>query len=1142
MRLRRPRALKHGVFESRPGRATDRSNGTQFGTYGGDQLFVDSLFSFNAQLGQSYSGAWADDSTFVIKILDPSWRAGPQFESSGHVRADSNCTVAPRDLLVIKNQAGTCDPLNETSPMLTGDAGLDEPPVMVSIVGDDPDLGDSTISFGDELRISFDRATNLGCTNYQTEAACPYLVGANQPRGLVSELFNFSVAIGADYGGSWTDDSTFVLRIFDGTGSELNAKLGTVMVNPIAGAISNQGCRPGVTDRNQQPGLCNAAFEYVGPIVARQPGLTPSFVASFGVTPAIVRVEVDDPDHGDTLYGPGDKVSVYFSQATDRGGGLLAGNRAYVDSLFTFSMPLGLEYEGEWADDSIFVATVLAGVPIVASDDSITVTLVADVRDSTSQSRPSVGMANATEDEKKLRSFFPVFDDTMPYIVNVSAEDYDNGDSVYGEGDIITITYNYRTDRGAYMGNKDFVDRLFRFDPPLGTDYTGEWSDDRTFQVRALDTVGGELRLCNHAGCTPQEQSNVTIVGVLRNRGGTSSIAQSSTHLSGVSDRGAPELERFEVSDPDNLDYVFSNEDQVMVTFDRSSDLGAVEATRKRVDALFSFNIPLGEDYSGLWLDDSTFIITITDTRYDLPLINETVVTVRKPVRSASGLSGTLNGSTSVTLQGNFGHARRPRLFSFYSRRARENLGARQGPVYYTLSFSELTNRTCTLCGGNGTLGWSPGAAKSSVDEIFAFSAQLGATYWGDWVDGSTFEIEVIEPLVNMSIGVTPTVGVTAANLTGIPALFSAQGLIPASTTELVTLDGDPAELLGPDTDADPEPIFPHVQSFQLLDAGAGGLRDDGSYGPNATFLLVFNTSAHRQGAVWSHFFINENISSAFPGGVWSADGIFSALEGLQFSEPLGARYTGEWLTRSQFLVTIVELAEGSSMPRVGSGTVHTRFGGTYTTLAVLQTSIGSTIPPKLLAAVADDPDNLDYVYSSGDIIDIIFDTPTNAAGGQIEGDKSFVDELLAFTQTLAYDYSGAWLPAWPEAGHHIFRITILQQTCPGCTPMPTTATVKPIDTAAIRTRSGSSPRSFASSPPLDGDYGKTRGPQIVSFVADDFDNGDSVFGSGVRAFGVLSYFLLVYLLLVFPGFPWPLPYHACRGTSMVDRGQCLWL
>eukprot|EP00966_Prymnesium_polylepis_P116811 2699388-Prymnesium_polylepis.2 len=37
-----------------------------------------------------------------------------------------------------------------------------------------------------------------------------------------------------------------------------------------------------------------------------------------------------------------------------------AGDMSFVDALFTFSMPLGLEYMGAWTDDSTFAVTVIS--------------------------------------------------------------------------------------------------------------------------------------------------------------------------------------------------------------------------------------------------------------------------------------------------------------------------------------------------------------------------------------------------------------------------------------------------------------------------------------------------------------------------------------------------------------------------------------------------------------------------------------------------------------------------------------------------------------------------------------------------------------------------------------------------------------
>ena len=66
------------------------------------------------------------------------------------------------------------------------------------------------------------------------------------------------------------------------------------------------------------------------------------------------------PDHGDSIFGDGDVVRVFFDQATDRAQGADAGDKSFVDALFSFSMPLGLEYMGEWTDDSTFAVTVIS--------------------------------------------------------------------------------------------------------------------------------------------------------------------------------------------------------------------------------------------------------------------------------------------------------------------------------------------------------------------------------------------------------------------------------------------------------------------------------------------------------------------------------------------------------------------------------------------------------------------------------------------------------------------------------------------------------------------------------------------------------------------------------------------------------------
>jgi hypothetical protein len=80
-------------------------------------------------------------------------------------------------------------------------------------------------------------------------------------------------------------------------------------------------------------------------------------------------------------------------------------------------------------------------------------------------------------------------EDLTPEIVNVVADDPDNSDQVYGGGDTITITFNTDSDTPP-VGTKDDLDRIFVFDPPLGTNYEGKWLDPRTLEITILQIDG----------------------------------------------------------------------------------------------------------------------------------------------------------------------------------------------------------------------------------------------------------------------------------------------------------------------------------------------------------------------------------------------------------------------------------------------------------------------------------------------------------------------------------------------------------------------------------------------------------------------------------------------------------------------------
>ena len=104
-----------------------------------------------------------------------------------------------REGVTVRNLASNSDPLNTTSPLLTGDVGLSDPPEITSIVGADPDFGDVTVAYGDRLAITFSIATDRGCASAGKAAedpTCPYAVGARLARSAVDAFFNFSVPVG----------------------------------------------------------------------------------------------------------------------------------------------------------------------------------------------------------------------------------------------------------------------------------------------------------------------------------------------------------------------------------------------------------------------------------------------------------------------------------------------------------------------------------------------------------------------------------------------------------------------------------------------------------------------------------------------------------------------------------------------------------------------------------------------------------------------------------------------------------------------------------------------------------------------------------------------------------------------------------
>ena len=331
--------------------------------------------------------------------------------------------------------------------------------------------------------------------------------------------------------------------------------------------------------------------------------------------------------------------------------------------------PFFLEYSTGWLDDSTFVLEVINGSNPVqpgilaaewtesttASADTGTVVAIKPGVAFQSLSCPAkysgtpycVTPTGMSKDDMvdgvpyvapRLRGDFGRT--TGPRIVGFSADDPDNGDGAFGDGDKLTITFDQRTNRGrthtnferksasvvsggevqtvAYpigvseLSGRSLVDALFAFSHGLGADYSGEWTDDSTFVVTVVDATGadakeivigafvnvtalpsGGVSAYNHTAKTCANVTHAPLLPgglwrpALRAQSGQLCAAASSyantTSGSLVGDLGVPTFPTLlsaVVDDVDNGDGVYGVEDVIVLQFDMPTDRAVTDQLR----------------------------------------------------------------------------------------------------------------------------------------------------------------------------------------------------------------------------------------------------------------------------------------------------------------------------------------------------------------------------------------------------------------------------------------------------------------------------------------------------------------------------------------------------------------------------------
>eukprot|EP00908_Phaeocystis_cordata_P015561 Transcript_26716.p1 GENE.Transcript_26716~~Transcript_26716.p1 ORF type:complete len:1344 (+),score=457.27 Transcript_26716:146-4033(+) len=195
-----------------------------------DMDAINALFDFEFQdsgrretrkvsLGQDYSGAWTDSSTFLIHVIESSrqvgnredgrrWDKMPKMEQmrGGQGLFMSEFSVWVRVVGDVRS-LGRQSPRSTSYVPIMGTWGERNPkPSLVSVSGFDYDNADNYPSKGDILTIQFDRGTNRGA---QARPKPP----APGTKAYVDFFFEFVPNLGAEYKGQYQDDSTFIVEI-----------------------------------------------------------------------------------------------------------------------------------------------------------------------------------------------------------------------------------------------------------------------------------------------------------------------------------------------------------------------------------------------------------------------------------------------------------------------------------------------------------------------------------------------------------------------------------------------------------------------------------------------------------------------------------------------------------------------------------------------------------------------------------------------------------------------------------------------------------------------------------------------------------------------------------------------------------------
>ncbi|KAL1528664.1 hypothetical protein AB1Y20_010001 [Prymnesium parvum] len=640
---------------------------------------------------------------------------------------------------------------------LSSNWGRREGPRLVSVIASDEDNGDAVYSDGDSFTLVFDQPTDGGGV----------AVGTVLNRSQVDARFNFVSTLGADYSGVWSTNSTFTITILDSTGHSMSSSNRNFLLT----------CRQPILDaaRLFLPSTCDSYGS--------------QFVGDFGVllSPVLASAVAADEDSLDGILSVGDTITMTWTRPTDisvqGGAGCPASPSASLRSLVGDALyamvqlrrgaaAVDAQYDGTWLDCSTLRLniTVAPSTPLLLTDEPLLELKSTGgrsgqgVRDPTSQSFAGSGVVRITGSFGELEG---------PRLVSAVADDPDDGDAIFSDGDTLTLTFDQPTDlAGAVVGarlNSSWLQRLL-VAPSHGSSYSGVWTDPSTLVITMDDTSGadadGWLYNASVSLSTQRKLLNAQRTSLAAN-GSTTAVSGDWGTLQGPAVVGL-------IAAGSAADAIYGAGDQISLLFGVPTNTGGLSVganfsyaeVQRLVECGFDERlvlpeggwveqfraVSLGANLTGMWEDNRTLVLTVVDSQgaddglVVVPLSGKVGAAIgelrccARPSAAIRNLEGTSlpASSCSPPLGGSWGSKRGPRISEVLLHDPTglgTSLGA--GDVI-TLRFLEPTDMSALPAG------WA--LTDAALRAAVTWDPPLYSSAQGRWADPTALQIVIVEP------------------------------------------------------------------------------------------------------------------------------------------------------------------------------------------------------------------------------------------------------------------------------------------------------------------------------------------------------------------------------------------------------------